>query len=340
MADDDKALVVQTGPLVMRGEMDSNQLRARVEDFVERIKLMDTVVDRLMLPSTEGEADGDYGVIPGTKKKRVLFQPGADKLNAFFGYAPSFEIVHRDLDKATWLYAVTFRCILTHKESGVRVGEGVGSATNRESKHYFRQGKHICLTCGKETVIHTNKKHGWFCIKDNGGCGAWVNDGTPEAKRLQDQDTEKTVNPDLADTINTIDKMAQKRAKVAAVLNVTGLTRKYTQDVEDGPRPHDDGQDDRTSSPPADDAPQGTQAAPKANGKAPSGFMAELEKVTPDMTASGRKAIVNEAGRELYGKKWVNAWADYPRTADGPLNAEQQAGLLATVEDRAKKGDK
>jgi hypothetical protein len=55
------------------------------------------------------------------------------------------------------------------------------------------------------------------------------------------------------------------------------------------------------------------------------------------MTGAARKALVNEVGRDLYGKAWVNAWVDYPRTAEGPLTEEQQDALLVTIEDRAPK---
>jgi len=88
---------------------------------------------------------------------------------------------------------------------------------------------------------------------------------------------------------------------------------------------------------PADDAATGRVDVGNGKSAAPAGFVQALESVTPGMTAAGRKTLVNEVGRELYKTKWVNAWADYPRTTEGPLNQEQIDGLLVTVEDRAKK---
>jgi hypothetical protein len=41
-------------------------------------------------------------------------------------------------------------------------------------------------------------------------------------------------NPDVADVVNTIQKMAQKRALVAATLIATSASEFFTQDVEDG----------------------------------------------------------------------------------------------------------
>lgn len=65
-------------------------------------------------------------------------------------------------------------------------------------------------------------------------------------------DVDETVyripNPEIADVVNTIQKMAQKRALVAATLIATSASEFFTQDIEDadslgrdvdtGPRPH------------------------------------------------------------------------------------------------------
>ena len=40
-------------------------------------------------------------------------------------------------------------------------------------------------------------------------------------------------NPDVADVVNTIQKMAQKRALVAATLIATSASEFFTQDIED-----------------------------------------------------------------------------------------------------------
>jgi len=300
MAENELAPVVQTGPLVMRGEMGISELRARVDDFVERIDLMNEVVDKLMV---EGE---DYGKIPGVKKPS-LFQPGADKLNAFFGYVPEFEVINRDLDKLTGLYYVSYRCILTHRESGVKVGEGLGSATNREVKHYYRQGERHCPQCHGAYIKRSkyppkgqpDAEPGWYCYGKLGGCGANFAADDPA---IINQQTGRDVNPDLADTINTIDKMAQKRAKVYAVLNATGLTRKYTQDVEDAPHGED--------TPPPDDPPYTPEDTHTTDRKATTPakldkltcdlFAGKVRELTPDSTDKTRGALIAKCGKALY----------------------------------------
>ena len=333
MDENDKALVVQTGPLVMRGEMALDDTRERLADFVERIKLMDEVVDKLMDEGT------DYGKIPGVNKP-CLLQPGMDKLNAFFGFVPNYETIERNLDTETGLYFVTYRCVLTHRESGVKVGEGIGSCTNREPKYYYRQGERKCPRCGKPTIKRSKYPPkndpgaplGWYCFGKIGGCGENYGANDPA---IVDQSTGRVPNPDLADTINTVDKMAQKRAKGSAVNSATGLTRKYTVDAEDSPRPHDDGQDDRTSSHEDENAATGSQGAAKANGKpvmldkeTREIFAGRVTALTPDSTDKSRAALIAKVG-----KASIKGYSDWRS-----LTVEQLDPLLEAIKVETEKG--
>lgn len=83
---------------------------------------------------TEGE---DFGVIPGSSKP-TLFKPGAEKLNALFGYAPHVEISNRveDWDKGFIAYEV--KVSLINKRTQQIEAEGVGSCNSRE-RRYARQ---------------------------------------------------------------------------------------------------------------------------------------------------------------------------------------------------------
>jgi len=51
--------------------------------------------------------------------------------------------------------------------------------------------------------------------------------------------TGRVPNPDTADVVNTIQKMAQKRALVPATLLATSGSEFFTQDLEDAPEPPD-----------------------------------------------------------------------------------------------------
>jgi hypothetical protein len=66
-------------------------------------------------------------------------------------------------------------------------------------------------------------------------------------------------NPDLPDTHNTVLKMSNKRALVAAVLNVTAASEIFTQDVAD----KDERDDEDDEAPPRREEPRGQGGAPQ-----------------------------------------------------------------------------
>jgi hypothetical protein len=141
----------------------------------------------------------------------------------------------------------------------------------------------------------------------------------------------KVVNPDLADSINTIDKMAQKRAKVAAVLNVTGLTRKYTQDVEDGPRQQAAGNDDVLPDDPPypPDDPHTTDRKPVMLDKTTREIFANSVKdLTPKSDDKARAALVAKVGKAI-----IPGYSDWRY-----LTTEQLDPLLAAIKTEIEKG--
>ena len=76
-----------------------------------------------------------------------------------------------------------------------------------------------------------------MCFKKRDGCGAKDQDGDPA---IEGQTVGKVDNPDLPDTWNTVTKMAAKRARVDAILAVTGASALFTQDAGDEPEPQPD----------------------------------------------------------------------------------------------------
>jgi hypothetical protein len=190
----------------------------------------------------------DYGVIPGTDRRRAggggddetpsndrntLLKPGAEKLCTLFGFVPEFEDyrIIEDWEKGLFYYA--FRCKLTRH--GELVAEGIGSCNSREKK--YRRGARACPDCGAATLKRSkypprdrpNDKPGWYCDQRAGGCGRNFNAEDPALAELK-----ATFDPnDACDQINTLQKMAQKRALVAATLTATNASEFFTQDVED-----------------------------------------------------------------------------------------------------------
>lgn len=179
----------------------------------------------------------DFGTIPGTPKP-TLYQPGADKLNNLFGLVPRFIVAEKHED---WtgerhggepFFAYTVTCQLTR--SGVLMGEGAGSCNSWESKYRYRKSERVCPSCGKDSIIKGKPEYGggWICFAKKGGCNAKFKTGDPS---IEGQATGRVANPDIFDMVNTVLKMANKRAKIAATLNATSAHEFFTQDIEDLP---------------------------------------------------------------------------------------------------------
>jgi len=186
------------------------------------------------------EKDKDFGEIPG-KNKPTLLKPGAEKLSAFFGVRPIFTI-QRSMNDWTGqdhggepFFFFEYKC--QGYRNGELVGEGVGSCNSWEEKYRYRSSNRKCPQCGKETIIKGKKEYGggFICFAKKGGCGAKFAD---DDKSILDQPVGKTANPTIYDQVNTIDKMAQKRALVAMVLITTNASDYFTQDMEDFSTPH------------------------------------------------------------------------------------------------------
>ena len=152
----------------------------------------------------------DYGKIPGTPKP-TLFKPGAEKLCALFKIAPDY--ISEDLSTPDCV-RIRVKCIGTSHTTGVVLGSGVGECSTDETKYKWR--KPVCQQEFDETP-DDRKRSKWLSGK--GG----------KAYRVTQVRTEP------ADLANTVLKMAAKRAHIAMVLNVTGATAVFTQDVEDMP---------------------------------------------------------------------------------------------------------
>ena len=112
------------------------------------------------------------------------------------------------------------------------VAEGIGSCSSWEKKYRYRNAQRICPACGQATIIKGKAEYGggWLCFAKKGGCGAKFTANDPA---IIDQEVGQTMNPDPADIVNTVDKMAQKRAIIAAVLLACNASEYFTQDVED-----------------------------------------------------------------------------------------------------------
>lgn len=193
-----------------------------------RAVLVDFVRD-LMIEGT------DFGTVPGTTKPTLL-KPGAEKLTTFFGLSPSFVPIEslEDWQGADHggepLFAYRYKCQLFR--GNLLVGEGVGSCNSWEKKYRFRAANRRCPKCGQEAIIKGREEYGggWLCFAKKGGCGSKWPDGAAE---IEGQTAGLVKNDNPHDQVNTIDKMAQKRALIAAALIAINASEFFTQDLED-----------------------------------------------------------------------------------------------------------
>jgi hypothetical protein len=178
----------------------------------------------------------DFGKIPGTGDKPTLLKAGAEKLTSFFGLRPTFEIVEKvedwggqDHGGESFFY-YHYRCRLWR--AGEVIAEGDGSCNSRESKYRYRKGERVCPNCQQPAIIKGRAEYGggWVCFGKKGGCGSKFKDNDTT---ITGQDVGRVLNPDVADLVNTIQKMAQKRALVAATLIGVNASDYFTQDIED-----------------------------------------------------------------------------------------------------------
>ncbi|GIV03644.1 MAG: hypothetical protein KatS3mg015_2474 [Fimbriimonadales bacterium] len=212
-------------PAVQAGEAVIARGELSVAEVVAQKDKIRQVMEAVMVPGTH------YGIIPGVSKPS-LFKPGAEAINVALRLAPHYEsekIWHED----GHLTVVT-KCILRHIPTDLVIATGEGLCTTREERYAYRQAKRRCPNCGAEAIIRGKPEYGggWVCWKKEGGCGSTFPVGSEE---IESQPEGKVPNPSIADTYNTVLKMAGKRSLIAAVLNGTAASDVFTQDVEDQP---------------------------------------------------------------------------------------------------------
>src|SRR5919199_346563 len=200
-----------------------------VKQAVERFN---TVVEFVQTILREGI---DYGVIPGTTKPTLL-KPGAEKLTTFFGLTTRFQILDRVEDwpggghEGEPFFYYLYRCQLFR--GALLIAETDASCNSRETKYRYRAAERVCPQCGQATIIKGKAEYGggWLCYGKKGGCGAKF---AADDSVIVAQPVGRIPNPDVADQVNTIQKMAQKRALIGATLLAVNASEFFTQDVED-----------------------------------------------------------------------------------------------------------
>ena len=214
----------------------------------------------------------DYGVIPGTGQKPTLFKPGAEKLTTLFKLSPSFLPLQSITDFDKGFFYFQYQCDLRDQQGNL-VGSGIGSCNSKEKKYRYRNiYENKATEAEKAAAVRVDEKTGKY-----GPYKVYVIENT-----------------EPFDQVNTFDKMAQKRALVAATLIAANASEFFTQDIEDlnivegeysvvepdpSPKP-----------PPPPSQPQGN--GPKKNGQ-PIGVIAEIQAEYPDKEIPAITSVVN-----------------------------------------------
>lgn len=97
--------------------------------------------DRKMLKDfllKELKQGSDYGIIPGTGNKKVLYQPGAEKLAKYFGMRPEYQCLKEIEDWKEGFVYYKYKCTLHHIRSGLIVGDAERSCNSKESKYRMK----------------------------------------------------------------------------------------------------------------------------------------------------------------------------------------------------------
>ena len=202
----------------------------------QQVNLIQEVMREIMQgPSTENPTGTHYGVIPGCVKPS-LYKAGAEKLSMTFRLRP---IIDNDRDVNIERLDNGHRDIRVYchvfNMSGIELATGVGSCSTLESKFRYRGGEKISTGQPVPKEYWNLKKEAKFseAIEKIGGPGFGVAkiNGQWEVCEIG----EKMENPDIADSYNTVLKMAKKRAYIDGILSATAASDIFTQDVEDLP---------------------------------------------------------------------------------------------------------
>lgn len=168
-----------------------------IANTMAKIQQMQNVVQKTL------KKGHDFGEVPGTTKPTLL-KPGGEKICMLFGLNPEYEFLQTTEDYDKEFFSYNIRCTLF--KNGQPVAQGVGSCNSKEKKYRFINVDNIPENYIGQSEEYTDK-YGRVKYKIN--------------------------NPDICSLVNTILKMAKKRAFIDAVLQVASLSEVFTQDIED-----------------------------------------------------------------------------------------------------------
>jgi len=160
----------------------------------------------------------DYGVIPHTDGKKVLFKSGAEKLMQWFGYSYSCDRLEVEYDAENRKEGVTYRASVVKRLPG---GKLMPIATCDGYAGY------------DEDKFYQSAEQARARAKDREEFNAERYDRKPNPRKWMTATEHRA-------PWNTVIKMAQKRAIVGAVINATAAGGLFTIDDPTGDMPGED----------------------------------------------------------------------------------------------------
>jgi hypothetical protein len=273
-----------------------------------------------------------YMTLPGSAKPSLL-KPGAEALNAAMGLHPILSDAETPIiDLMGTLYGgeahIRFRRICKiYKQIGTRelermlVSQAEGLCNSWEVKYRYRDEQLKCPACGKNTIIKGKEEYGggFICWKKKGGCDAKfrLND-----KSITEQVTGRIPNPEPGELINTILKMADKRALVATTLLATGCSDIFTQDLEDSPiiDVTPEAAAEKESRPAASTRTTKPKEEPPLTKES-------VEKTLPNTPAAAKPKVGTDAADKSAQDKTRNSWVGRLTTLEDELSLSAQIRL-------------
>lgn len=203
-------------------------------DVVRQVNLIQQMMKAVMIgPTKENPAGVHYGLVPGCGSKPVLLKPGAEKLRLTFRLraivgAEDIAIEHLEGGHRTY----TIRTHILNR-LGDEIATGVGLCSTLESKYRYRGGQ-------KKPTDRPVPKEYWNLKKEGRIAEAQATIGGPgfgpgkiNGEWMICEIGEKEENPDIADTYNTVLKMAKKRSDVDGTISALAASDIFTQDIDE-----------------------------------------------------------------------------------------------------------
>lgn len=180
---------------------------ASVKQTLENKRIVQQVMESVMKQNVH------YGIIPGCKQPS-LYKAGSEALLSTFHISAEpqvEELITRDAKGRMSEVRYRVKCIGKHTPSGQVVGFGIGECSTGEDKYAWRRA--VCLE-EFDTADETLRRVKWSKYQG------------------KTQKTEQvSVSP--SDMLNTVLKMAKKRAQIDMTLTTLGCSDIFSQDLED-----------------------------------------------------------------------------------------------------------